>query len=350
MTAPARNTSGIARPDRMTIGGREFVWGRKTYVMAALNVTPDSFSGDGVMAAVGGATSPSPVSTQLGPFASHGAEMTEATVQAAVERALRFEDEGADIIDIGGESTRPPGVYSGTRPVSAEEEMARIIPVIQALKGRLSAPVSIDTRKAEVARAAAKEGAALFNDVSMLEDPDMARAAAKCGVPVVISHTRPRAEYADVMANIVADLSGAAARAEQAGVPRSRVILDPGIGFAKRAEHSLEALRRLRELSALGLPVLVGASRKSFIGAVLGLPVTERLEGTAATVALAIANGADIVRVHDVKAMVRVARMSDALVRGWQPPKSTTSPLAGEGQGEGSSTRARARKSARPSA
>jgi dihydropteroate synthase len=200
-----------------------------------------------------------------------------------------------------------------------EEELERLLPVISALKGRLSAPISVDTRKAEVARAAAREGAALVNDVSMLGDTGMACAVAETGLPIVISHTRAKAQYADVMADIVADLSGAVSRAEQGGVARDRTIVDPGIGFAKTAAHSLEALRRLSELRALGLPVLVGTSRKSFIGEVLDLPVSDRAAGTAATVALAIANGADIVRVHDVRSMARVARMSDAVVRGWQP-------------------------------
>jgi dihydropteroate synthase len=265
--------------------------------MGALNVTPDSFSGDGVMAGTTG----------------------RRWVEEAVARALRFEDEGADIVDIGGESTRPKSVYPDARPVSADEEMERVLPVIAALRGRMSAPVSIDTRKAAVARAAAREGAALVNDVSMLEDPEMAGVVAETGLPVVIGHTRSRAEYSDVMGEIVADLSGAVAKAERARVARERIILDPGIGFAKKAEHSLVVMRRLSELKSLDLPVLVGASRKSFIGAVLDLPVSDRLEGTAAAVALAIAGGADIVRVHDVKAMARVARMSDAIIRSWTP-------------------------------
>ena len=308
----------------MTVGRCEFVWGAKTYVMAALNVTPDSFSGDGVIAHATGAHLKRGPSTSLGAsnnrtsLQSAGVQRGDtAWIQAAVDRALRFEDEGADVIDIGGESTRPASVYPDAKPVSAADEMERVLPVIAALKGRLSAPMSIDTRKADVARAAAGEGVALLNDVSMLSDPAMAVVAAETGLPLVISHIRAKAEYRDVVVDVVSDLSGAVEKAEQAGVLRNRIILDPGIGFAKRAEHSLEVLRRLGELQGLGFPLLVGTSRKSFIGAVLDLPVDDRLEGTAATVAVAIANGADMVRVHDVKAMARVARMADAVVRGW---------------------------------
>lgn len=300
----------------MTIGRSEFVWGAKTYLMAALNVTPDSFSGDGVMVVSARAASGGRAKQNLSFAPGAGGR---AWLQVAVDCALRFEDEGADVIDIGGESTRPPNVYPDAKPVSAADEMARVLPVIAALKGRLSAPMSIDTRKADVARAAAGEGVALLNDISMLGDPAMAVVAAETGLPIVISHIRAKAEYRDVLADVASDLLGVVERAERAGVHRGRIILDPGIGFAKRAEHSLEILRWLGELRALGFPILVGTSRKSFIGTVLDLPVNERLEGTAATVTIAIANGADIVRVHDVKAMARITRMADAIVRGWQP-------------------------------
>ncbi len=256
--------------------------------MGIINVTPDSFSGDGL-----------------------GTD-----VEAAVAQALRFEDDGADILDVGGESTRP-----GHAPVDADEELRRVIPLIERLAAAVSAPISVDTFKASVARRAIAAGATMVNDIwGLRRDPEMAGVVAEAGVPVVVMHNQEAPIYNDVIGDVMAGLRESLRLAEGAGIARERVIVDPGIGFAKRAEHSLELLRRLRELRALGCPILVGTSRKSSIGAVLGLPVEERLEGTAATVAIAIANGADIVRVHDVKAMVRVARMSDAIVRGWSPP------------------------------
>ncbi len=278
----------------MKIGGAMFEWGARTYVMGVLNITPDSFSGDGL-----------------------GAD-----TEAVVEQARRFESEGAHILDIGGESTRPPGVYESARPVDEEEELARVLPVIEAVRDACSLPVSIDTRKAAVARAAVDAGAGLVNDVTMLGyDPEMAETIAGLGTPVVISHIRAKARYDDVVGEVITDLLVAVNDAEKAGVKRDRIILDPGIGFGKTAAHSLEVLRHLDELTQLGFPTLVGASRKSSIGAVLDLPVDDRVEGTAATVALAIAAGADMVRVHDVKEMARVAKMSDAIVRGWEGPQ-----------------------------
>ena len=272
----------------LRIGSREFLWGERTYVMGIINVTPDSFSGDGL-----------------------GTD-----VDAALAHALRFQDEGADILDVGGESTRP-----GHAPVDEDEELRRVIPLIERLAGSATTPISVDTYKASVARRALAAGATMVNDIwGLRRDPEMAGVVAEAGVPVVVMHNQEAPIYKDVVADVMAILRESLRRAEAAGIPREWVIVDPGIGFAKRPEHSLELLRRLGELRALGCPVLVGTSRKSSIGAVLGLPVEERLEGTAATVAIAIANGADIVRVHDVKAMVRVARMSDAIVRGWSPP------------------------------
>ena len=272
----------------LRVGSREFLWGERTYVMGIINVTPDSFSGDGL-----------------------GTD-----VDAALAHALRFQDEGADILDVGGESTRP-----GHAPVDEDEELRRVIPLIERLAGSATTPISVDTYKAGVARRALAAGATMVNDIwGLRRDPEMAGVVAEAGVPVVVMHNQEAPIYKDVVADVMAILRESLRRAEAAGIPREWVIVDPGIGFAKRPEHSLELLRRLGELRALGCPVLVGTSRKSSIGAVLGLPVEERLEGTAATVAIAIANGADIVRVHDVKAMVRVARMSDAIVRGWSPP------------------------------
>ena len=274
----------------MEIGGSTFEWGSRTYVMGVINATPDSFSGDGV----------------------------GSNVEAALAQARLFEQEGADIIDVGGESTRPPSIYAGSEPVTADRELERVLPTIRAITQETDVPVSIDTYKAEVARQAVAAGASMINDVwALRRDAEMARTAADLGVPVVLMHNQDHTEYDDVVPDVIARLSRLADRAVEAGVGRDGIVLDPGMGFGKTAQHNLEILRRLGEFRATGLPLLVGMSRKSTIGYVLDLPVEERLEGTAATVALSIAGGADIVRVHDVREMVRVARMSDAVVRGW---------------------------------
>ncbi|MBT4515926.1 MAG: dihydropteroate synthase [Chloroflexi bacterium] len=278
----------------LTIGQRNFAWGSRTFVMGVLNVTPDSFSGDG----------------------------TGRDLQRAVDQALRFEDEGADIIDVGGESSRPASFYKDATPVPVDEEFTRVIPVIEALVNRLSIPVSIDTQKSAVLRCSVEAGAVMANDVSMFgTDPGMPATIAELGVPVVINHTRATKTYLTGVANeVVADLLQAARTAEEAGIPARNIILDPGIGFGKTPEQSIDMQRDLSLLVEQGYPVLIGTSRKSSIGQVLGgLPPDQRVEGTAATVALAIERGADIVRVHDVKEMVRVSRMSDAIVRGWSP-------------------------------
>jgi dihydropteroate synthase len=266
--------------------------GERTLVMGVLNVTPDSFSDGGRF------------------FAP----------EDALRQAERMADDGADILDVGGESTRP-----GAEPPSVEEELSRLLPVIKAIAARLPVPISVDTYKAAVARRAVEAGAAMVNDISALTfDPDMARAVAERNVPVCLMHIRgtPRdmqqnPVYGDVVAEVRDWLAERAEAAKRAGIPPEHIILDPGFGFGKTAAHNLELLRRLRELTALGYPLLIGTSRKSTIGKVLGgLPPDDRLEGTAATVALSIANGAAIVRVHDVKEMTRVARMTDAVVRG----------------------------------
>ena len=286
----------------MEIGGRLFEWGKRTYVMGILNVTPDSFSGDGLMAA--------------GDF-----------VGAALALAERFVEEGADILDVGGESTRP-----GSAPIPAEEELRRVMPVVERLAREFDVPISIDTYKAEVARRALDAGAHMVNDVWGLRmDPELAGLVAERGVPVVVMHNRSRpkdavqeerlggryvgVEYEDLMADIIRELRGSVQIALDAGVAWEKIIVDPGLGFGKTVEQNLEIMDRLGELKVLGRPILVDTSRKSFIGYTLDLPPEERLEGTAATVALCIARGADIVRVHDVKEMVRVARMTDAIVR-----------------------------------
>ena len=259
--------------------------------MGVVNATPDSFSGDGVLP-------------------------TPGDVCAAIDQALRMEDEGADIIDVGGESTRPASVYPDATPVSTDDEISRVVPVIDGLAGRLDIPISIDTRKATVAEAAIGAGAALANDVSMVGDAEMTEVIFRTGVPIVVSHIRQGGHQGDVVADVINDLDTAIGRLMKAGVDRSHIIADPGIGFAKNAGQSVKILKNIRQLrSDLSLPLLIGASRKSFIGATTGEPIDDRRFGTAATVALAIQAGADIVRVHDVAEMVRVVKMSDAITR-----------------------------------
>jgi len=270
--------------------------------MGILNLTPDSFSGDGLI--------------RGGDF-----------VEAAAAQARRFAEEGADILDVGGESTRP-----GSRPVTAEEEMARVIPVIERLAQEVNLPISIDTYKAQVAEVALDVGACLVNDVWGLRmDPDLGPLVAERGVPVILMHNRSRpkdaaqserlggryvgVEYEDLMADLIRELRGSIEGALNAGVEWGKIIVDPGIGFGKTVEQNLEILRRLGELRVLGRPILLGTSRKSVIGYTLDLPPEERVEGTGATVALGIASGADIIRAHDVRETVRVARMTDAIVR-----------------------------------
>lgn len=263
----------------------------RTVVMGVLNVTPDSFYDGG----------------------------RYAEIESAVGRALQMAEEGADIIDIGGESTRP-----GSQPVPQEEELRRVLPVIEAVRARVDVPISIDTTKSRVAEGALQAGACMVNDISGLGfDPRMAEVVAQAGALCCIMHIQgtpqtmqKNPQYTDVVRDISAYFEERLALAERAGIPRRNVWLDPGIGFGKTVEHNLQILRRLREFTAFGLPILIGTSRKSFIGKVLGnLPPEDRLEGTAATVAVAILNGANAVRVHDVQAMVHVTRMVDAVLR-----------------------------------
>ncbi len=276
------------------IGERLFEWGSRTFVMGIVNVTPDSFSGDGLLATVAGHRG--------------------AALEAAVAQARRMADEGADIIDVGGESTRP-----GHEPVSEEEELTRVIPAVAAIHAALPIlPISVDTAKPSVAAAAIDAGAVLLNDIwGVSPDDAMARLAAARGVPLILMHNRARAVYDDLVAEVLADLRAALDRAMAAGVPRENLIVDPGFGFGKTPEHNLLILRELSALRALGQPILLGTSRKSTLGFVLGgVPPEDRLEATLATTALGIAAGADIVRVHDVRANVRAARVSDAVIRG----------------------------------
>jgi dihydropteroate synthase len=273
----------------------EFNWGERTYVMGIVNASPDSFSGDG-----------------------------NTDIEAAVAQGCRFVEEGADILDIGGESTRP-----GFAQVSLEEEIRRVVPVIERLAARTKALISIDTTKYEVARQALAAGAAIINDQWGLKtEPRLAELAAKNNAPLILMSNqrdiggydanagRDTGNYADVIDKVIGSLRQSVKTAEQAGVPKEKLIIDPGIGFGKTWQQDIEIIRRLRELKVMDLPILVGTSRKSLIKMVLNLPANQRVEGTAATVAVSIANGADIVRVHDVKQMARVCRMTDAIVRG----------------------------------
>jgi dihydropteroate synthase len=262
------------------IGGKRFEWGARTYVMGIVNVTPDSFSGDGL-----------------------GADC-----EAAVAQGLRMVREGADVLDVGGESTRP-----GHVAITAREEIDRTQEVVRRLVAEANVPVSIDTYKEEVAKRAVAAGATILNDVwGLTRSPAMADLAARHGCGLVLMHNQDGTEYAgDLMDEIKRFLAAAAARAVAAGVPKEKTIVDPGIGFGKTADQNWEVMRRLDELKELGYPILIGTSRKSFIGKLLDLPVEDRVEGTAATVAAAVLRGADIVRVHDVLQMTRVARVAD---------------------------------------
>jgi dihydropteroate synthase len=276
------------RPDPTRIGPATFRWGERTFVMGILNLTPDSFSGDGLLAPRGDA------------------------VEAAVAAGRSMVEEGADILDVGGESTRP-----GHRPVDEAEERGRVVPVVAALRAALpDTPLSIDTTKPGVAEAALAAGADLINDVwGVGDDERLARLAADNGVPLIVMHNRAEPLYTTFLPELIADLQRALERALRLGVPADQLIVDPGFGFGKTPEHNLELLRNLSLLRMLGRPILLGTSRKSTLGRVLDLPVDERLEATLATTALGIAAGIDMVRVHDVRPNVRAARMSDAVVR-----------------------------------
>ena len=290
---PPGAASGLPpAPEALVIGPRTFAWGDRTYVMGILNVTPDSFSGDGLMTA-------------------------RDPVEAAVAQARRMVEEGADLLDVGGASSRP-----GHAPLGADEETARVVPVIRALAAALpGVPVSVDTTSPGVAAAAVDAGAALLNDVwGVADDLGMARVAAERGVPIVLMHNRAEPRYRNLLAEVAADLWRAVERAMDAGVPWDHLIVDPGFGFGKTPDHNLALLADLGSLRILGRPVLLGTSRKSTLGKVLDLPPDQRAEATAATTVLGIAAGAaDIVRVHDVRHNVRAARTADAVVRGWRP-------------------------------
>lgn len=288
--------------DELRIASTTFRWGSQTYVMGIINVTPDSFSGDGLLT-------------------------DRWWVKRAVEQGVRFAQEGAHFLDVGGESTRP-----GAEPVDVAAELQRVLPVIRALSQETNLPISIDTYKAEVAAAALEAGAHMVNDVWGLRmDPDMAALCAQRRVPVVVMHNRshPRnavqearlggryigTVYDNLLVDIANELRESINLAQQAGVPDEQIIIDPGIGFGKTVEQNLTLVNNLDTLKALGHPILLGTSNKSFIGYTLNVSPDDRMEGTAATVAIGIARGADIIRVHQVKEMSRVTRMTDAIVR-----------------------------------
>ena len=294
VTLPADAPTGIRRgpPAPLRIGSRTFRWGRRTYLMGIVNVTPDSFSGDGLLDSTGSAA------------------QAEA---AAVALGRRMAAEGADLLDVGGESSRP-----GHAPVGEAEELARVVPVVRALRAALpDMPLSVDTIKPRVAEAAVDAGADLLNDVWGVgpSGRDMARVAAERGVPLVVMHNRAEPRYRNLVAEVLADLERALERAVDAGVAWERLIVDPGMGFGKSAEQNLALFHELSVLRQLGRPILLGFSRKSTIGRVLDLPARERLEGTLAATALGVAAGVDLVRVHDVEPNRRAARMADAIVR-----------------------------------
>ena len=298
--------------NELVIGDHLFEWGKRTYLMGILNLTPDSFSGDGLISDSGGEN-----------------EQFEAAylIDTALEQAQRFVEAGADILDVGGESTRP-----GASLVDVDGELSRVIPVIDALVGEFNVPISVDTYKHQVARAALEAGAHMVNDVWGLNaDPEMAATIAASGSPVILMHNRSSWAHADIkerlggryvgipyddlLEDIKRELKDSVDLARTAGIPKGMIILDPGIGFGKTVEQNLDLINLLPEIRGLGYPILYGPSRKSFIGFTLDLPPDQRLAGTAAAVAVGIVRGADIVRVHDVEFMSQVARMTDAIIR-----------------------------------
>ncbi len=273
--------------DLTVANGETLAWGVRTYVMGIINVTPDSFSGDGLAG----------------------------DNSAVVRQALRFQEEGADILDIGAESSRP-----GHDKVSLDEELARLIPALKAVAGKVRLPISVDTFRAAVARRAIDAGASIINDIWGLKaEPELAKVAAETGAGLVLMHNQKGTEYRDLVPEVVSGLQASVDTALKAGVSREKIIIDPGIGFGKNSDHNLIVLAGLDALKAIECPILVGTSRKSTLGLLHDLPTDQRVEATAATVSLAIAGGADLVRVHDVKEMVRVCRVTDAVVRGWRP-------------------------------
>ncbi|SVB68642.1 uncharacterized protein METZ01_LOCUS221496 [marine metagenome] len=276
---------GIQR--RMNIKDREYNWGARTYVMGIVNVTPDSFSGDGLM----------------------GRETED------LEKSISFAQHGADFIDVGAESTRPNHI-----PTTEAEEIARIIDIIQKIAVNVDIPVSVDTYKPEVARLSVEAGASMINNIwGVNNDLSMLELSLQTRTPIIIMHNQIGTHYNDFFSDLLSSLYSSVEFAVKFGIQSTKIVVDPGFGFGKTPDQNLEILKRISDIKELGFPVLMGISRKSTIGYVLNLPEEERLEGTEAAVALCIAGGVDIVRVHDVKEIVRVVRMCDAVVRGWRP-------------------------------
>jgi len=289
----------------LKIGNKLFVWGNRTYIMGIINITPDSFSGDGI----------------------YKDYSKQKIISVALKQAEGFIESGVDIIDIGGESTRP-----GSQPIGADEEIKRVIPIINEIAKRFEIIISIDTYKAEVANAAIDTGAQMVNDVwSLKADPDLSKVVSKTGVPVILMHNRSKpknaviqerlggryigVQYENLIVDIKNELLESVDIAHQAGIDDDKLILDPGIGFGKTVEQNLEIINKLDQIKALGYPILLGPSRKSFIGFTLDLPPDQRVEGTSAAVAIGIDRGADIVRIHDIKVISRIVKMTDAIVR-----------------------------------
>jgi len=277
-----REENSRGAKDHTVIGKKLFHWGDRTFVMGIINVSPDSFSGDGLK-----------------------------SLDQAVAQAHRFIEEGVDIIDVGGESTRP-----GVAPLDQEIELQRVLPVVQALAGKIDVPISVDTYHPLVAEKVLRAGANAVNDIWALKhDPALAKVAAEYKVPMILMSNQRDKPVARIMPEVIMDLKRAVDICLSAGIAWNDIIVDPGIGFGKKLEQNYELIRRLGELKILGLPILLGVSRKSVIGLTLNLPEDERVEGTSALDTLGIQNGADIIRVHDVRAQIRIAKMTDAVVR-----------------------------------
>jgi dihydropteroate synthase len=263
-------------------------WEKKTYVMGIINATPDSFSGDGI----------------------------NGNIEAGVSQALSFYSEGADILDIGGESTRPQSLYGNVKDISGKEEINRVVPLVKEIRARSGGMISVDTSKSAVADAAIKAGANMVNDVwALKKDPEMVEVVASAKVYVVLMHNDSNPSYSDVVYDTIESLKKSVDKAVRDGIPEDLIIIDPGIGFGKDMHQNLTILRRLEEYKSIGRPILVGTSRKSTIGNILQVPVHERTYGTAASIAIAIAKGTNIVRVHDVGEMAQVCKMSDAIIK-----------------------------------